>query len=58
MVLFFTVLLDKEQATAEILQRVWKEIEDLSDSVAQGYVSANDLAHVLKDEYGISVWNN
>jgi hypothetical protein len=57
-VLFFTVLLDKEQATAEILQRVWREVEDLADSVAKGYVSVSDLAHVLREEYGVGVWQN
>lgn len=53
MVIFFTVLLDKEQADKEILQRVWSEINDLSDSIKRGYVSVADLKTVLKDEYDI-----
>ena len=53
MTIFFTVLLDKEQADKEILQRVWSEINDLSDSIKRGYVSVADLKTVLKDEYDI-----
>lgn len=53
MVIFFTVLLDKEQADKEILNRVWNEVNSLSDSVKQKYVSLSDLKSVLKDEYDI-----
>lgn len=53
MVIFFTVLLDKEQADKEILNRVWNEVNSLSDSVKQKYVSLADLKSVLKDEYDI-----
>lgn len=55
--LFFTVLLDKEGMSAEDLQRIWKEVEYLSESVAEGRVNANDLVHVLKEEYGIGIWS-
>lgn len=53
MAIFFTVLLDKERADKETLQRVWGEVESLSDSVAKGYVSISDLMRVLRDEYEI-----
>lgn len=49
----FTVLLDKESATPEILQRVWREVEYLSDSVSEGRVSVADLIHTLREEYGV-----
>lgn len=53
MVIFFTVLLDKFAASKDDLQRVWDEVNRLSDSVKQKYVSLNDLKAVLRDEYDI-----
>lgn len=53
--MFLTVLLDKENADEEALCRVWHEIEDLSNSIVEGYVSIADLKHVLKAEYNIFV---
>lgn len=53
--LFLTVLLDKEEANAEIIQRVWEEMNDLADSVDKGYVNVSDLADTLKKEYGINI---
>ena len=53
MCLFLTVMKDKENASNEDLKRIWQEIEDLSDSVVQGYVDLNDLRTTLKEEYGI-----
>lgn len=55
MVIFLTVMKDKEGATNEDLYRIWKEIEDLSDSVVQGYVDLWDLKTVLEKEYNIHV---
>lgn len=55
MAIFFTVLLDKEQADKETLQRVWGEVESLSDSVAKGYASISDLMRVLREEYEIRI---
>lgn len=49
----FTVLLDKENFTQETLQRVWKEVEYLSNSVEVGRISVQDLVDVLRDEYDI-----
>jgi hypothetical protein len=51
--IFFTVLWDKELADMEAMQRVWSEVNDLSDSVASGYVSVSDLLNTLKEEYGV-----
>ena len=49
----FTVLLDKEHATPEILQRVWAEVDNLADSVTKGRVSIADLICTLREEYGV-----
>lgn len=53
--IFFTVLCDKENADKEVMKRVWREIEDLSDSVAKNYVSAHDLVKTLWEDYGIKL---
>jgi len=50
--MFFTVLRDKEGYSLEDLQRVWKEVEGLSDSIAQGYCTVSDLRDVLRVETG------
>lgn len=51
--IMFTVLMDKENATPEILQRVWSEVDSLSEEVAEGRVSIADLIYTLKEESGI-----
>lgn len=53
--MIFTVLLDKEGYDEEGLQRVWAELEYLSDSINQGYVNLPDLAHVLREEYHLKL---
>ena len=53
--IFFTALLDKEGMEAEQLQRIWREVESLSESVRDGYVSAPDLIRVLREEYEIDI---
>ena len=55
LLIFLTVLCDKEHATPETLRRVWDEIQELSGSINRGYVSYEDLARVLKNEYGVEV---
>ncbi len=50
--IIFTVLRDKEGHSAEDLQRIWKGVNDLSDSIRQGYVTVPDLKEVLKQEEG------
>lgn len=44
-----------EGMEAEQLQRIWREVEALSESVRDGYVSAPDLIRVLRDEYEIDI---
>ena len=56
MVIFLSVLLDKEGYDKERLKRVWKHIEDRSEAITQGYVSVNDLYKVLRDEYEVVLW--
>ena len=51
--LFLTVMLDKHGYTAEDLQQLWAEVNNLSDSVAKGYVNLKDLRTVLEEEYGV-----
>lgn len=53
--IFFTVLRDKEGYDVDGLQRVWKSVESLSDSIAKGYVNAKELAKVLEEEAGIDL---
>lgn len=50
-----TVLYDKESAEKEDVCRVWQEINNLSESIALGYVSMGDLLHVLKTEYEVDI---
>ena len=51
----FTVLLDKEGYDEAGLQRVWAELEYLSDSINQGYVNLPDLVHILREEYHLQL---
>jgi len=53
--MFFTVLRDKEGYDLEGLQRVWNHVMDLSDSIVKGYVTIQDLKHVLKIEEGVNL---
>ena len=48
----FTVLRDKEGYDLDGLQRIWDEVESLSNSVASGYCTVSDLKHILKIEEG------
>ena len=41
--------------TVEELQRIWDKVNDVSDSVAKGYVNVSDLRNVLREEYGINI---
>ena len=49
------VMKDKEGATSEDVNRIWKEIEDLSDSIAKGYVKLEDIQQSLLEEDGINL---
>lgn len=53
--MFLTVMFDKFGFDAEQLQRVWKEVNSLSDSVAKGYVNVQDLMTVLDEEYNVKI---
>lgn len=55
MTIFMTVLVDKEGYDKERLKKVWAEVNDLSDSIAKGYVKFKDLRQVLDDEYDIVI---
>lgn len=50
--IMFTVLRDKEGYSTEDLQRVWRGVNELSDSIAKGYCKISDLKDVLKQEAG------
>ena len=51
--IFLRVMKDKEGATSEDVNRIWREIEDLSDSIAKGYVKLEDIQQSLLEEDGI-----
>ena len=53
--IFLTVLCDKESADAEVIQRVWQEMQELSQSIIDGYVSVADLKDTLRKEYGVNI---
>ena len=53
--IFLTVLCDKENADAEVIQRVWQEMQALSQSIIDGYVSVSDLKDTLSNEYGVDI---
>ena len=53
--IFLTVLCDKESADAEVVQRVWEEMQALSQSIIDGYVSVADLKDALSNEYGVDI---
>lgn len=55
MAIFFTVLRDKEGFEVRDLQRVWSEVNNLSDAVSEGYVTLADLRNTLKEEAGIYI---
>ncbi len=55
MAIFFTVLFDKHRATKDELKVFWDEVNELSDSVADGYVSIPDLRRTLDKEYDIKI---
>lgn len=53
--IIFTAILDSGLTDAEGLRGIWRRVNDLSDSVALGYVSLSDLRRVLRDEYEVEV---
>ena len=55
MTIFLTVLKDKNGFSNEELQDTWDNVENLSESIKDGYVSVYDLRTVLREEYEIYV---
>lgn len=55
MVIFLTVLADKQGYDKSSIREVWNEVNDLSESITQGYVKFQDLRKVLDEEYDILV---
>ena len=55
MTIFLTVLKDKNGFSNEELQDTWENVESLSASIRDGYVSVYDLRTVLREEYEIYV---
>ena len=53
--IFLTVLKDKNGFSNEELQNTWKNVENLSESIKDGYVNVYDLRTVLREEYEIYV---
>ena len=53
--ILFSVLWDKEHYTPEDMQRVWKEVDSLSDSIVKGYCNVSDLRTVLREEAGVDI---
>ena len=53
--IIFTVLRDKEGHRIDDLVRIWREVEDLSDSIAKGYCTVSDLRVILKEEEGANL---
>ena len=53
--IFFTVLRDKEGMENDQLRRIWDYVNDLSDGIAQGYVSVSDLMETLREEAGLTI---
>lgn len=51
--IMLTVLRDKESYDVEAIKRVWREVEELSESILEGYVSVADLKTAMKEEAGI-----
>ena len=51
----FSALADKEGWDAEQLMKLWWEVKDLSDSIAQGYVKIPDLMDTLRQEYRVDL---
>lgn len=55
MTIFLTVLKDKNGFSNEELLDTWKNVENLSESITDGYVNIYDLRTVLREEYEIYV---
>lgn len=53
LVIVFSVLRDKEGYSVDDLRRMYGHVQDLSQSIIDGYVKVQDLKHTLKEEANI-----
>ena len=54
-IIFLSVLCDKIGLTNDDLARTYKGCLDLSESIAKGYVNAEDLKKALCEERGLDI---
>ena len=54
-IIFLSVLCDKIGLTNDDLARVHQGCLDLSESIAKGYVNAEDLRKTLREERGLDI---
>ena len=54
-IIFLSVLCDKIGLTNDDLARTHKGCLELSDSIAKGYVNAEDLRKTLREERGLDI---
>ena len=54
-IIFLSVLCDKIGLINDDLERTYKGCLDLSDSIAKGYVNAEDLKKALREERGLDI---
>ena len=54
-IIFLSVLCDKIGLTNDDLARTYKGCLDLSESIAKGYVNAEDLKKALREERGLYI---
>ena len=54
-IIFLSVLCDKIGLTDDDLARTYKDCLDLSESIAKGYVNAEDLKKALREERGLDI---
>lgn len=49
------VLIDKHNAPQEDIQQLAREVNDVADSIAKGYLDWKDIRQVLEEEYEV-IW--
>lgn len=54
MAIVLTVLLDKFEAK-DYIADIWREINNRSEAVMQGYASIADFKYILQADYGIEL---
>lgn len=53
--LMLYILIDKHGAPKDDIQQLAKEVDSTAEAVAQGYVTWEDIQHVLVDEYDLEI---